>query len=120
MEWEVVLHADFAPEVDQLPEDVQLELATQLAFLRRIGFRLGRPSVDTLSGSRHANMKELRVKVLNVPWRFAFAFDPARRAVVLCGGSKAGVSQKLFYRRLIELADRRYDQHLMGLEARNG
>ena len=52
-------------------------------LLREKGFRLGRPEVDTLEGSKHANMKELRVKVLKVQWRFAFAFDPARKAVVL-------------------------------------
>lgn len=61
-------------------------------------------------------MKELRIKVLKVQWRFAFAFDPERTAVVLCGGAKSGVSQKLFYKRLIDLADRRYDEHLIGLE----
>jgi hypothetical protein len=38
---------------------------------------------------------------LKVQWRFAFAFDPERKAVVLCGAAKSGVSQKLFYKRLI-------------------
>ena len=75
---------------------------------------------DTLEGSRHANMKELRVKVLKVQWRFAFAFDPERKAVVLCGGAKSGVSQKLFYKRLIDLADKRYDEHLSELEKKHG
>jgi hypothetical protein len=65
-------------------------------------------------------MKELRVKVLKVHWRFAFAFDPERRAVVLCGGAKSGISQKLFYKRLIDLADKRYDEHLVKLEKNRG
>jgi ribosomal protein S27AE len=91
-----------------------------LVALRQKGFRLGRPEVDTLEGSRHSNMKELRVKVLKVQWRFAFAFDPERKAVVLCGGAKSGVSQKLFYKRLIDLADRRYDDHLQELEKHRG
>jgi hypothetical protein len=65
-------------------------------------------------------MKELRVKVLKVQWRFAFAFDPERKAVVLCGGAKSGVSQKLFYKRLIDLANKRYDDHLGELENNRG
>ena len=62
----------------------------------------------------------IRIKVLKVQWRFAFAFDPARKAVVLCGGAKSGVSQKLFYKRLIDLADKRYDEHLSELETKHG
>lgn len=91
-----------------------------MLLLREKGFRLGRPEVDTLEGSRHANMKELRVKVLEAQWRCAFALDPERKAVVLCGGAKSGVSQKLFYKRLIDLADKRYDEHLSGLEKKHG
>jgi hypothetical protein len=70
--------------------------------------------------SKHANIKELRVKVLKVQWRFAFAFDPERKTVVLCGGAKSGVSQGLFYKRLIDLADKRYDEHLSGVEKKRG
>ena len=45
-------------------------------------------------------------------WRFAFAFDPKRRAIVLCGGDKSGGSQRRFYRHLIDTADQRFDAHL--------
>ncbi|MBC7285730.1 type II toxin-antitoxin system RelE/ParE family toxin [Hoeflea sp.] len=111
-EWKVVFHARFKSEITDLPADVRVELLAHLVLLREKGFRLGRPEVDTLEGSRHANMKELRVRALKVQWRFAFAFafDPERKAVVLCGGAKSGVSQKLFYKRLIDLADKRYDR----------
>jgi len=119
-EWKVELHDRFKGEIIDLPTDVRVELLAHLVLLREKGFRLGRPEVDTLEGSKHANMKELRVKVLKVQWRFAFAFDPARKAVVLCGGAKNGVSQKLFYKRLIDLADKRYDEHLSELETKHG
>lgn len=119
-EWKVELHDRFKGEIIDLPTDDRVELLAHLVLLREKGFRLGRPEVDTLDGSRHANMKELRVKVLKVQWRFAFAFDPARKAVVLCGGAKSGVSQKLFYKRLIDLADKRYDEHLSELETKHG
>lgn len=107
-------------EITDLPADVRVELLAHLVLLREKGFRLGRPEVDTLEGSRHANMKELRIKVLKVQWRFAFAFDPERKAVILCGGAKSGMSQKLFYKRLIDLADKRYAEHLSGLEKKHG
>lgn len=119
-EWKVEFHPRFRDEIADLPKDVRVELLAHLVVLRQKGFRLGRPEVDTLEGSRRANMKELRVKVLKVQWRFAFAFDPERMAVVLCGGAKSGVSQKLFYKRMINLADKRYDDHLAELEKNRG
>lgn len=119
-QWKVEFHDGFKSEIIDLPADVRVELLAHLVLLREKGFRLGRPEVDTLEGSKHANMKELRVKVLKMQWRFAFAFDPERKAVVLCGGSKSGVSQKLFYKRLIDLADKRYDEHLSRLEKKHG
>ncbi|NLS20310.1 hypothetical protein HGP16_27655 [Rhizobium sp. P40RR-XXII] len=119
-EWKVEFHPRFRDEIADLPKDARVELLAHLVVLRQKGFRLGRPEVDTLEGSKHANMKELRVKVLKVQWRFAFAFDPERKAVVLCGGAKSGVSQKLFYKRLIDLADKRYDDHLAELEKNRG
>lgn len=39
-------------------------------------------------------------------------FDPRRRAVLLVGGDKSGVSGKRFYKRLVMVADERYDVHL--------
>jgi hypothetical protein len=56
-------------------------------------------------------MKELRFYADNGAWRIAFAFDVRRKAVLLVGGDKSGVSQNKFYRTLIEIADRRFDRH---------
>ncbi len=70
--------------------------------------------MDTLRGSKHANMKELRFEGQNgnEEWRAAFAFDPDRRAVILVAGPKQGVNQKRFYRQLIAVADKRFNAHL--------
>ncbi|MGE7992875.1 type II toxin-antitoxin system RelE/ParE family toxin [Pseudomonas sp. NPDC089554] len=76
------------------------------------GPMLGRPRVGALKGSRHSNMKELRFSAGGGVWRVAFAFDPAREAVILVAGSKAGLSEALFYRRLITQADNRFDRYL--------
>lgn len=72
--------------------------------------------MDTLKGSRHKNMKELRFDAADGVWRFAFAFDPERKGIVLCGSDKSGGSQKRFYRQLIAKADDRFDAHLAGLK----
>lgn len=49
----------------------------------------------------------------------AFAFDPKRQAVLLVAGDKTGGSQKKFYKRLIEKADKRYKQHVEKLKAKD-
>jgi hypothetical protein len=110
--WEVLLHDQFEPEFDVLSEDVQDELIAHTKLLKQFGPQLGRPRVDTLKGSHHANMKELRFDTTDGIWRFAFAFDPKRKAIVLCGRDKSGVSEKRFYRQLIAKADSRFDAHL--------
>lgn len=61
-------------------------------------------------------MKELRLEAADGVWRFAFAFDPKRRAIILCGGDKSGVSEKRFYRQLIDKADARFEAHVAKLK----
>jgi hypothetical protein len=116
MTWAVQLHADFAREADAFSEAVRVELIAGIRLLEHFGPRLGRPTVDTLSGSRHANMKELRFRADGGVWRIAFAFDPERAAILLVGGDKSGVGSGRFYKRLIKRADVRFDQHLETLK----
>jgi hypothetical protein len=110
--WEVIVHDDFAQEFRGFSKAIQDALFALLIKLRQFGPQLGRPDVDTLKGSRYPNMKELRHKSSDGVWRVAFAFDPKRRAILPVGGSKAGVSQKRFYKNLIREADERFDRHL--------
>jgi len=112
MAWEVGFDPAFDPEFDALPTAVQDELLAQAKLLEVFGPALGRPRVDTLNGSRHANMKELRFQVADGVWRIAFAFDPKRQAILLVAGNKSGVSERRFYRQLIKKADERFDAHL--------
>ena len=65
---------------------------------RSYGPQLGRPHADTLKGSKHANMKELRFEASDGEWRAAFAFDPERKAILLVAGDKSGGSEKRFYK----------------------
>ena len=116
MAWEVSFHQDFESEFDALDEAVQDEMLAHARLLEQFGPQVGRPRVDTLKGSRHANMKELRFDADNGVWRVAFAFDPKRRAVLLVAGDKSGGSEKRFYRQLIAKADDRFDSHLSRLK----
>ena len=115
--WEVIFFRDFDPEYEELRPAVQDELLAQLKVVEKFGPEAGRPRVDTLNGSKRANMKELRFNADGGVWRFAFAFDPKRRAAVLVGGDKSRVSEKRFYRQLIAKVDKRFDAHLVEVEA---
>jgi hypothetical protein len=103
---------EFKPEFDALHEDVRTEVLALSLVIQEFGPQLGRPRVDTLKGSRHANMKELRFSAAGGEWRVAFAFDPRRRAILLVAGDKSGGSERRFYRELIRKADDRFDAHL--------
>ena len=116
MVWDVRFDAAFDPEFDELPVAVQDELLAHARLLEEFGPTLGRPWVDTLKGSRHANMKELRFDAAAGVWRVAFAFDPKRRAILLVAGDKAGVSERRFYKALVKKADGRFEAHLARLK----
>jgi hypothetical protein len=107
---------EFKPEFDVLHQDVRAEILAMSLVLEKFGPQLGRPRVDTLKGSRHANMKELRFSGADGEWRVAFAFDPRRRAILLVAGDKSGGGEKRFYRELIREADHRFDAHLSRIE----
>lgn len=119
MTWTVLFHDDFVTEFAALAHPLQDELLAHALLLRDFGPGLGRPTVDTLKGSKHANMKELRFGWMGEVWRVAFAFDPARQGILLVGGDKGGADQRRFYKRLIALADVRFDAHLAKLAATN-
>jgi hypothetical protein len=118
MKWTVEFHPEFEPEFDALPEEVQDEFYAEASFLELMGPATGRPHVDTLNGSRFANMKELRFEALNDEWRVAFAFDPRRTAAMLVAAGKTGMSPKKFYNALIDKADERYSRHLDQMKQR--
>ncbi len=119
MSWNVLFHDEFNAEFDALAEDVQDNLLAAAKAVQIAGPKAGRPHVDALNGSKHANMKELRFSAHGgrEVWRAAFAFDPDRAAIVLVAGEKQGRNQKLFYKRLIKIADGRFDSHLRQVKA---
>jgi hypothetical protein len=112
MTWTVLFHDAFDAEFEALEHELQDELLAHAKLLAEFGPNLGRPTVDTLKGSQHANMKELRFSWNGQIWRVAFAFDPQRQAILLVGGDKGGADQRRFYKRLLKVADERYYDHL--------
>jgi hypothetical protein len=95
------------------------QVASSIEKLKEKGPSQGRPIVDSVKGSRHSNMKELRASQTT---RVFFAFDPRRVAILLIGGNKAGKTTR-FYRQTISKADKIYDAHLRRIEEgpmRNG
>lgn len=113
--WEVATTLAFDAWFTDLDEDSQVEIIAKVELLKLFGPQLARPHADTLNGSRYANMKELRGKTAEHVLRVAFAFDPQRSAILLVGGDKAGVSERQFYKQLIEKADQLYAAHLAKL-----
>lgn len=71
-----------------MENEVQDEMLALIELLEKFGPQLGRPWADTLKGSRHPNMKELRFAAADGVWRAAFAFDPRRKAILLVAGDK--------------------------------
>src|SRR5262245_23590717 len=125
MEWDVRYDETFVAELAEIERHsgssaVREEIAALALLLRRFGPSLRRPHCDTLKGSKHANMKELRFTLPDGEWRVAFAFDPRRSAILLVGGSKSGVPEKRFYRELVRVADKRFDDHLKELKPKKG
>lgn len=94
------------------------QVIAALELLAERGPHLGRPLVDTVVGSRHRNMKELRPGSSGrSELRVLFAFDPERQAILLVGGDKAGNWAK-WYTKNIPVADERFDRHLERLRRR--
>ncbi len=116
MSWAVEIGDEFRLEFDDLHEDVRTEILALARLLQQFGPQLGRPRVDTLNDSRHANLKELRFSASDGEWRVAFAFDTKRKAILLIAGDKSGVGERRFYRELIRKADDRFDAHLARLK----
>ncbi len=120
MTWMVLFHDAFEAEFHLLAEGLQDELLAHAALLFEFGPNLGRPTVDGLKGSKHTNMKEMRFNWEGGVWRVAFAFDLQRLAILLVAGDTGGADQRRFYKRLISVADTRFDEHLVDLKAISG
>lgn len=119
MPWETERTVEFEEWWETLTALEQRQVISSIRVLRESGPNTGRPFADSVSGSKHPNMKELRA---NDTIRVFFAFDPRRVAILLIGGDKAGKTKR-FYRQIVTRADKIYDAHLRRITkgaSRNG
>lgn len=117
MPWTVVLVDEVADwYLDLVQNDLATaeQVETAIDFLADESPALGRPFVDTVSGSSVGNLKELRPGSKGrSEIRILFVFDPARQAVLLVAGDKAGDWSR-WYRVNIPVAEQRYAKWLAG------
>lgn len=108
MSWEAARTLEFDEWWEMLTDSEQRRVVASVEALEELGPTAGRPLVDSVQGSRHSNMKELRVgKTIRV----FFAFDPHQVAILLIGGDKAGKTKR-FYKQMVRRADQIYKEHL--------
>ncbi|MBT2228196.1 type II toxin-antitoxin system RelE/ParE family toxin [Nonomuraea sp. NEAU-A123] len=123
MSWEISLH----PAVEEwylaicVSDPVSADLIRDaIDQLAEEGPTARRPLVDRLKGSQYHNMKELRPPSSGATEiRMIFAFDPAREAIFLVAGDKAG-NWESWYDEAIPLADERFTEHLIALKEQEG
>ncbi len=113
--WTIETTDTFDEWFDGLDDTDRTNVLASLIVLQERGSMLSRPYADTVNSSCHSNMKELRVQSKGDPIRAFFAFNPARRGILLCAGNKTG-NEKRFYDEMIPIADREFTAHLKKLK----
>lgn len=113
MLWEVEFTDQFGLWWHELSERQQDAVASKVGLLEQLGPNLPFPHSSDVKGSRHGQMRELRVQYAGRPLRILYAFDPRRTSILLIGADKTGNPR--FYTEYIPIADRLYDDHLREL-----
>ena len=98
--------------MDTLDDEEYDNLIAALEQVEEHGPVTRRPFVDTLEGSKHPNMKELRPRPTKAGAhiRVLFAFDARSRAIMLIAGDKAG-NWSRWYAERIPIADDLFTAH---------
>ncbi len=114
MSWDVEYTDEFGSWWNGLAAKGQEAVAASVRLLEEFGPNLGFPHTSGIKGSKHGNMRELRVQCGGRPYRVLFAFDPRRCAILLIGGDKTG--DDLWYVKNVPVAERIYEEHLKTLK----
>lgn len=108
--WPVEVTSQFESWYSGLGDTDREAVNAAVDALEGRGPGLGRPLVGEIVGSRHGQLKELRIGSI----RMLFRFDPRRTAILLVGGDKRG-EWKRWYAAAISAADDLYDAYLAEL-----
>ena len=110
MTWTVQGTVEFEAWFGALTESERKSVIRTMYLLEVYGPQLGHPHSSKVFGSRHPQMRELRIQHSGRPYRVLYGFDPRRAAVLLLGGDKTGSSR--WYEESIRAADRLFQRHL--------
>jgi hypothetical protein len=97
-----------------LDEAAQDSIDFVVELLENKGVNLISPYSSNIKGSRHGNMRELRIQHKGEPYRILYCFDPRRIAVLLLVGNKQGNDR--WYEENVPKADKLYDELLKELK----
>jgi hypothetical protein len=114
MAWEIEYTDEFGEWWETLNEKDQNDITVVVNLLIERGANLPFPYSSGIVGSKHSQMRELRVQSSGRPLRIFYAFDPRRTAILLTGGDKTGDDR--FYETFIPIADRLFDIYLQEIE----
>ena len=117
--WPINYTSEYEDWFTAQEEENKMAINAKVLILSEFGPSLGRPYVDTIHGSKFANLKELRIKYRNTLFRIIFCFDKTRNCWLLIGGNKKGKNEGQFYRRLIKQSEDLIDKYLEITEERD-
>lgn len=111
----------YRPEFEKwfasLSQSERKSVGTAVKILEIEGVTLKQPWAKPIKGAPF-NLWELRPARGQSPLRVFYSFDEKREAVLLIGGDKSGMSEHLFYRRIVEVATPIWGAHCKELEAK--
>jgi hypothetical protein len=111
--WDVEYTDEFGDWWDGLRVHEQEAIRATVKLLEELGPQLPYPHSSGIGGSRHRQMRELRVQIRGRPFRVLYAFDRRRAALLLIGGDKTGNDR--WYEEFVPIAERLYSEHLNAL-----
>jgi hypothetical protein len=107
----VVTTDEFQGWATTLDKAERKALAHVIGLLEAKGVTLSHPHSSDIKGAPFA-LRELRINQSVI--RVFYAFDPARQAVLLIGGSKQGQNEARFYTDHIRIAHEIWKRYLAG------
>jgi hypothetical protein len=105
---EIVVTDEFVQWWESLDEDEQISVRSLVDLLENLGVTLEFPYSTAIVQSR--KLRELRVQHGGRPYRVLYAFDRARKAVLLVGGNKTGNDR--WYEEYVPWAERIFADYL--------
>ncbi|MGD0481790.1 MAG: type II toxin-antitoxin system RelE/ParE family toxin [Terracidiphilus sp.] len=105
---EIVVTDEFVLWWESLDEGEQISVRSVVDLLENLGVTLAFPLTTAIVQSR--KLRELRIQHAGRPYRVLYAFDPARKAVLLVGGNKTGNDR--WYEEYVPWAERIFADYL--------